>query len=56
MMFRICKVCNNNNICGSCITNITNEDDIYFTETDIYFKTKCPYCRTVNISTLKLDK
>jgi phage FluMu protein Com len=56
-MFKVCHVCNNNGICLSCIAKIANENDISFgNETNFYFKTKCPYCRTVNTTKCKISK
>ncbi len=56
-IFKVCVVCNNNGICLSCIAKIANENDISFgNETNFYFKTKCPYCRTVNTTKCKISK
>jgi len=54
-LYNICKTCNHN-ICDKCIISMIDENNVYFTEIDVKYKIKCPYCRTLNSNSMRKNE
>ena len=46
-LYDICKTCCKK-VCQDCLISMIDEKEIYYTERDIKYNLKCPYCRSNN--------
>lgn len=51
-LYNICNTCCKK-VCQECLISMIDEKEIYFTENDVKYNMKCPYCRTNNCNSMR---